>query len=167
MVSLTKTRERPEEQLWDELEKVHAGMLGVQGSPHPMQPMAPQCDRGSGTIWFFTKTDVDLVKDIQPGTMGTFCLVGKDHDYFATITGVLDVRRDEKVIEEHWSAMVEAWFEDGKDDPKLTLIEFRVQDADVWASTSNVVKLGWEVAKANLNEDETPEVGVQRHLKIA
>ncbi len=167
MADLDKTRENPQDQLWDELDDVNAAMLGVDGSPHPMQPMSPQVDREGRTIWFFTRTDVDLVKEIKPGSTGTLCLVGKDHDYFATITGPLEVRRDEKVIDKYWSTMVEAWFKGGKDDPALTLIEMRVQDADVWASTSNVVKLGWEVAKATLSEDETPDVGMQIHLKVA
>lgn len=166
MVSLSKTREHPEDQLWDELDRVHAGLFGVSGSQHPMQPMSPQCDRDNKTIWFFTKSSVDFMSDIIPGRIGTFCLVGKDHDYYATLTGPLDVRRDEKVIDEYWSPMVEAWYDGGKSDPTLVLIEMRVQDANIWASTSNVIKLGWEVAKATLDDEKTPDVGVQRHLRL-
>ena len=40
MVSLTEARENPARQLWDEVNSVHAGMLGLEGLHNHMQPMA-------------------------------------------------------------------------------------------------------------------------------
>ncbi len=40
-----KTEQEPEKQLWEQLDKVRAGMLGIEGSHNHMQPMAHQADQ--------------------------------------------------------------------------------------------------------------------------
>jgi general stress protein 26 len=163
MSDLTKARENPKEQLFDEIDRIHAGMLGLEGSSMHMQPMAPQLDRQTGTIWFFTKTDTEIAEAIGPGARAHFCVVGKDHDYHACISGRILLRRDPVKIDEYWNSVIEAWF-DGKDDPKLTLLALEMEDAEIWASTGSTLKFGWEIAKANLNPDEEPDVGVKTHV---
>jgi general stress protein 26 len=166
MASLTEAREAPERQLWDEIGKIHAGMLGIQGSQMHFQPMSPNVDRKTSTIWFFTKTDTDLVQSIGTGSRAHFCVVGKDQDYHACLSGRIEVRADREKIDEYWSAVTAAWYEHGKDDPLLTMLALRVDDAKIWASTDSTLKFGWEIAKANLNDEKIPEVGVQQHLSF-
>ncbi len=164
MVSLTEARENPERQLWDEIASIHAGMLGIEGSHMHMQPMAPNADPKTKTIWFYTKADTDLVKALGAGAHAHFCVVGKNHDYHACLAGRLEVSNDRAKIDEFWSAVTAAWYEHGKDDPLLTLLALRVDDAEIWASTDSSLKFGWEIAKANLNDEKMPDVGVKQHL---
>jgi general stress protein 26 len=164
MASLTEAREAPERQLWDEIDKLHAGMLGIEGAHMHFQPMAPHVDRETNTIWFFTKSDTDLVKAVGAGSRAHFCVVGKDHDYHACLAGALEVSLDPAKRDEYWSAVNAAWYEHGKDDPLLTMLALRVDDAEIWASTDSSLKFGWEIAKANLNDEKMPDVGVKQHL---
>lgn len=164
MASLTDAREAPECQLWEEIGSIHAGMLGIEGSHMHMQPMAPNVDRKTNTIWFYTKADTDLVRAVGTGAMAHFCVVGKNHDYHACLAGRLEVRKDPAIIEEFWSSVTAAWYEHGKEDPLLTMLALRVEDAEIWASTDSSLKFGWEIAKANLKDDKMPEVGVKQHL---
>lgn len=167
MVSLTEAREAPARQLWSEIDAIHAGMLGIEGAPMHMQPMAPHADPKTNTVWFFSRNDTDLVQAIRPGTRAHFCVVGKDHDYHACLTGVIEVRKDPAKIDEYWSAVTAAWYEHGKTDPHLTLLALHVDDAEIWASTDSSLKFGWEIAKANLNEEKMPDVSVRQHLAFA
>lgn len=167
MSNLTRARENPKEQLFDEIDRIHAGMLGIEGSHMHMQPMAPQLDRQTATIWFFTKTDADIVDAVVPGARAHFCVVGKDHDYHACVAGRIMVRKDPTKIDEYWSSVVEAWFDHGKDDPKLTMLALEIEDVEIWASTGSKLKFGWEIAKANLDDDKMPDVGIKRHLQFA
>ena len=105
--------------------------------------------------------------DIKPGSRAHFCVVGKDHDYHACLAGVIDVRPDPVKIEEFWSSVVAAWYDGGKKDPKLTMLSLHVDDAEIWVSTGNTLKFGWEIAKANLDDDKMPDVGIKRHLQFA
>ncbi|MCQ1835751.1 pyridoxamine 5'-phosphate oxidase family protein [Neorhizobium galegae] len=164
MASLTEARVAPERQLWDEINNIHAGMLGIEGSHMHFQPMAPNADPKSSTIWFFTKSDTDLARAIRAGSRAHFCVVGKNHDYHACLSGTLEVRPDRAKIDEYWSTVTSAWYEHGKEDPLLTLLAFKVDDAEIWASTDSTLKFGWEIAKANLHDEKMPDVGVKQHL---
>ena len=167
MSSLRQARENPKEQLFDEIDKIHAGMLGVEGTHMHMQPMAPQLDRQTNTVWFFTRTDPAIIEAIGTGARAPFCVVGKDHDYHACLAGRLEVRKDPVKIDEYWSSVVEAWFDHGKDDPKLTMLALHLDDAEIWASTGSSLKFGWEIAKANFNPDEEPDVGVKTRVTFS
>ena len=72
MADISKTKTDPLQQLWDVLDDVHAGMLGVEESGQHMQPMAPFVEKESNSIWFYTRTDSDLVKAVQTGARAHF-----------------------------------------------------------------------------------------------
>jgi general stress protein 26 len=167
MASFNEAREHPARQLWDQVNDIHAGMLGVDGVDMHMQPMAPHADPKTNTIWFYTKSDAQIVRAIRPGTRAHFCVVGKEHDYHACLAGKIEVRQDPSKIEEYWNSVVAAWYEDGKKDPNLTMLALHVDDAEIWVSTGSKLKFGWEIAKANLDDEKMPDVGVRQHLHFA
>ncbi|WP_276119724.1 MULTISPECIES: pyridoxamine 5'-phosphate oxidase family protein [Pararhizobium] len=164
MADISKTKTDPLQQLWDVLDDVHAGMLGVEESGQHMQPMAPFVEKESNSIWFYTRTDSDLVKAVQTGARAHFCVISKDHDYHACLAGAIDEVKSREHIEKYWSAPVAAWFEGGKEDPALTMLQLKLDDVAIWASTNSTLKFGWEIAKANLTGKE-PELGY--HTKIS
>lgn len=167
MASLSQAHEDPKNQLWDQIDGVHAGMLGLEGLHMHMKPMAPFVDRTTNTIWFYTRSDAEMVQQLKPGARAHFCVVGKNHDYHACVSGVISERKDSAKIDEYWNAVVEAWYHGGKKDPNLTMLALHVDDGEIWASTGNTIAFGWEIAKANLNEDKEPDVGVHRRLAFA
>lgn len=163
MTSLTEARENPKQQLFDQIHKVHAGMLGIEDSHSHMQPMAPHVDEATATIWFYAKKSSELARMIGPNSRAHFCVVGENHDYHACLAGRIEAVRNDAKIEEYWSSIVEAWFDGGKQDPDLTMLALHLDDAEIWASTGSSLKFGWEIAKANLTDSE-PDVGVKAHV---
>lgn len=166
MADLKDAREKPADQLWDQIDDVKAGMLGVEGSGQHMQPMAPQLDRDANKIWFFTKKSSDLLKAVGDGAKAHFCVVGEHHDYHACLAGRLRENRDAAKIDEYWNPVVAAWYPEGKDDPDMTLLELSLEDAAIWASKGNPILFGWEIAKANATHEE-PDLGVRNHIAFA
>ena len=166
MADIRAAREKPIEQFYEVVEDVHAGMLGIEGTGLQFQPMAPQLDRAAKTIWFFTKTDTKLTKAIAPGSRARFVVIGRGHDYHACVSGPIEERKDAEVVERFWNPVVAAWFEGGKEDPKLTLLALRLEDGEAWVSTDSSLRFGWEIAKANLSDEHAPEVGVMVDLKF-
>lgn len=167
MADLTHTRSKPERQLWDQLEDVHAGMLGLVKSDQHQQPMAPNVDEAGKSIWFFTKKDSDLFNALQqdPSARAEFCVVGTQNDYYASIIGALFEDRNQEKIDQFWNPVVAAWFEGGKEDPQMTLLKFQATEAAIWASSRNPLTFGWEIAKANVSGNE-PELGVRTHISF-
>jgi len=165
MTDLHKTRHEPIEQLFDILDDTHAVMLGLDETGHSMQPMAPQVDEDKRGIWFFAKHDSEMGGAIAngPASRARICAISPDHDYHACISGTMSEEADRGLIDKFWSPAVAAWFEDGKDDANLMLLRFDAAEADIWASSGSVIRFAWEIAKANLT-DEEPDVGEKTHV---
>lgn len=160
MTDLKMTKENPRAQLFEVIASAKAGMLGFEGSAEPMQPMAPYTDAERGSLWFLTKKDGDLYKQLGTGRRAQFCVIGPHHDYHASLIGVLTQHQDPEQIDKMWNDIVAAWFEHGKDDPALVLLEFKLEHAAIWASVGNPLVFGWEIAKAHWRGDE-PDLGIR------
>lgn len=164
MNAYSKIVSHPREALIDGLKKVRAGMLGVEGSGQHMQPMTHYPDWDRNAIWFLTSKDTDLVRSLRPGSTAHFCVTDQDHGFDACLRGSLTETMDRQKLDEYWSAVAGAWFKGGKDDPDLTMLCLDLVDAALWGSSDSMIKFGFEILKANLNEDETPDLGVHKIL---
>ncbi len=165
MSKVRKTEEHPEEQLWNELKQVHAGMLGIAGSHSHMQPMGHLADHDNARLYFFTSRSGDLFREMGGGSHAHFCVVGKKQDYHACLMGDLHESRDRAKIDELWNDMAAAWW-NSKDDPDVALLEFDLIDAAIWASTRNPVKFAWEIERAK-NSEREPDLGARAHVDFS
>jgi len=113
-------------------------MLGLAGEDGA-RPMTAQIEKEGGPIWFFTAKDTEIMKNLAQdhGAIATFA--SKSHDLFATIHGSLVQDTDRKAIERLWNPFIAAWFEKGKDDPKLVLLRFDPKHAEVWIDASSIM----------------------------
>jgi general stress protein 26 len=131
-----------EEKFWKALKSDMTMMLGIEGADDGhARPMTAQIEgNASGPIWFFTATDNGLVQQLQGGSaraIATF--VSKGHDVFATVHGSLSVDTNRAVVDRLWNRFVAAWYEGGKDDPKLALLRLDPELGEVWLNGSSLV----------------------------
>lgn len=124
------------EALWKALSKDMTVMLEADGID--ARPMTAQIEDEHPPIWFFTSTDTDFGK-VKAGTKSRISFASKGHDIFAHIHGTIAVDNDRAAIDRLWNRFVAAWFEGGKDDPKLTLLRFDPAEAEVWKDASSIV----------------------------
>ncbi len=165
MTDLKKAKDDPKGLFWDEVKDIHAGMLGVMGMNAHLQPMSHHADPSAGKLWFVTKKSVGISKEVGDGAKAHYVLIGDDHDFHACAMGPIKLSRDEAVLDKLWNPVVASWFEHGKEDPDLVMLELTLEDADMWASTDSSALFGWEVAKANLTGGD-PDVGVRTNMKF-
>ena len=149
-----------EHRLWDDIERHQTGMLGL-AEETALQPMTAFVEREGERLWFFARSDTELARRIGQGGEGMF--VFQQRDLQATITGQLSVKRDEARIAKYWNAVVAAWYPQGKDDPRLTMMRLECMDAEVWISQAGPMKFAWEIAKANATKHE-PHIGGKANL---
>jgi general stress protein 26 len=130
----TEIRDR----FWKELKSERTIMLGVDGvSGGGMKPMTALIeDDEGGPLWIFTAKDTELAQALSGTRQGHATFTGKKHDLFANISGRLALDTDRAVIERLWNPFVAAWFEGGKDDPKLALLRFDPDNAKIWLNAS-------------------------------
>lgn len=153
-----------ERRLWNEIENHQIGMLGVVGGEaHHLQPMTAFVEAEGKRLWFFTRNDTDLVREIGAGGKAMFVLQQKD--FRACVGGRLSVRHDRARMDRYWNAVVAAWYPEGKDDPDLTLLCLECDDAHVWISEAGPVRFAWEIAKANAT-GHVPDLGARAEVRF-
>ena len=141
---MTDTAEKDHEleaRFWAALRKDMTVMLGL-GSEIEYRPMTAQLtsDEDHGPIWFFGSRDSDLVEHLGQGAKeASFHFVSKGHDVWATVSGMIQLDMNRAVIDKLWNPYVAAWYEGGKDDPKLALLRMDPQHAKVWKDGSSLV----------------------------
>jgi general stress protein 26 len=126
-----------EEKFWDALRHSPFMMLGIEGArdgaTQPMTANFEDEDRERGVLWIFTATDHDLTRAMGQSNRAIGAYSAKGHDLFASLRGRLEMVNDPATVDRLWSPIVAEWYE-GKDDPKLALLRFDVEDAKIWLS---------------------------------
>ena len=125
------------EMFWDALKHSPFLMLGIEGArdgaTQPLTAVFEDQDREAGLLWIFTAKDHDLTRALGESDRAIAAYSAKGHDLFASLRGTLQIVNDPATIDRLWSPIVAEWYE-GKDDPKLALVRFQVEDAKVWLS---------------------------------
>jgi general stress protein 26 len=134
------TNSEIEEKFWKALKSDMTMMLGLSGVDEGhAQPMTAQLDGDNRqSIWFFTAKDTDLVEAIGARHEAVAHFADKGHDLFASLQGDLVLDNDPAVIDRLWNRFVAAWYEGGKDDPKLQLIRFDPDRAQIWLNENSL-----------------------------
>ena len=136
------TPQELERQFWKSLKSDMTMMIGLDGvEDGHARPMTAQIENECGPIWFFTSKDNTMVQTLAAGrghrAIATFA--AKGHDLFATVHGNLMVDNDRGVIDRLWNSFIAAWFKNGKSDPKLALLRFDAERAEIWENEFSLV----------------------------
>ena len=130
---------------WKALRDDRTIMLGLADEHGHTRPMTAQLDEEvhgeeNGPLYIFTSVDNGIVEKLGTGTgkaISTFA--SKGHDIFATIDGTLSIDTDRAKVDRLWNRFVAAWYEEGKDDPKLRLLRFDTTHAEIWVDASSTI----------------------------
>ncbi|MDR7034952.1 pyridoxamine 5'-phosphate oxidase family protein [Mesorhizobium sp. BE184] len=126
-----------ETKFWESIRSDMTAMVGLS-DVHP-RPLTAQFDGDAKVVYFFTASDTELAESLSQAKEATLVYAAKGHDLFATVQGTLAVDNDRALIDRLWNRFVAAWFEGGKDDPKLRLLRFDPAEAEIWLDASSLV----------------------------
>lgn len=131
--------EELKQEFWKAVKSDRTMMLGLVGVDEAhTRPMTGQLDGDEGPIWFFSSTETELVQQVKADSNAIATFVDKGHNLFASVHGRLSVETDRAMVEKLWNPFVAAWY-DGKNDPKLALLRFDAEDAQIWRDGSSLV----------------------------
>lgn len=161
------TPQELEQKFWKALKSDMTMMLGLDGvQDGHARPMTAQLEHDDrGPIWFFTAKDNTIVTKLAAQSnraIATF--TSKGHDLFATIHGTVTLDTDRAAIDRLWNRYVAAWYEGGKDDPKLALLRLDPERAEIWADASSLlagVKLLLGIDPKKSYKDKVAEVSLR------
>lgn len=104
----------------------------VDEVPLQTRPMTTQEVDDEGNFWFLSPKDSHKNYEIKSDARVQLLFANTSESEYLTVYGRATVLDDRKKIEEMWSPMAKAWFEQGKDDPNLSLIKVEPEDAHYW-----------------------------------
>ncbi len=134
------TPQELEAKFWKALGSDMTMMLGLDGVEEGhARPMTAQFEDDRSPIWFFTTRDNALVQSLGRGDRAIATFTSKDHDLFASLHGTQSLDNDRATIDRLWNRFVAAWYEKGKDDPKLALLRLDADRAEVWLNDSSLL----------------------------
>ena len=130
-----------EEKFRKQLKSDRTIMLGLaSGAESHARPMTVQLDGDRGPLWIFTAKDTELMSQLGQGSEQAFAtFASKGHGLFASMQGRLQVDTNRAMVDKLWNKFVAAWFEGGKDDPKLALLRFDAEHAEIWEDASSIL----------------------------
>jgi general stress protein 26 len=127
-----------EARFWKALQSDRTMMLGLDGvDGGHARPMTAQVEDERSPIWFFTSKETAIFRGLQGERRAIGTFASKGHDLFATVHGTLAADNDPATIDRLWNPYVAAWFEEGKRDPKIALLRFDAERAEIWLDESS------------------------------
>ena len=107
---------------------------------------------GAKEIWFIGHKPSETVDNIKQNPEVNLAYVTQESDKYLSISGTAELVEDEEKLNELWSIMYNAYFEQGKDDPKVQLIKVVPHGAEYWAN-GNAITSAVKMAAAALTDN--------------
>ncbi|SNV40945.1 Uncharacterized stress protein (general stress protein 26) [Chryseobacterium taklimakanense] len=100
--------------------------------PNNARPMSLQeCDQ-EGNLWFISSSDSNKNFEIKEDNRVQLYFMNNGSSEYLSIFGKAYIYTDKNTIEDKWSSFANAWFEEGKDDPKVTIIRVTPDETYYW-----------------------------------
>jgi general stress protein 26 len=108
------------------------------------------------TVWFITHIDSTKVAEVRSNQAAH--VLGQSSNRFISVSGSVDVVRDQEKIAKLWQTSFEVWFPDGPTDPDIALLAFYPEAAEVWDSSGlKGIRYMFEAAKALITGEAIAE----------
>jgi general stress protein 26 len=137
----------------------------ITDTPLHTRPMGTQQVDDQGNFWFFSANDSDKNSEIMEDDQVQLFYSNTSNSEFMTVYGHASISRDRNKIDEIWDVMAKAWFKDGKDDERLTLIKVTPEEAYYWDTKNNkmvsIIKI-----LASMVSGKTMNDGIEGRIKI-
>ncbi len=100
--------------------------------PIPTRPMSVQDIDDDGNLWFISSATSNKNFEIKHDNDVQLIFAKNSDAHFLSIFGTAVIYKDKDHVEDVWSPVVRAWFDEGKDDPNVTVIKVTPSEAYYW-----------------------------------
>ena len=135
--------------------------------PINSRPMTLQEADNEGNLWFISGDTSNKNFEIKDDRrVQLFFMNNSDYQYLS-VFGEATIYKDKSTIEDKWSPMAKAWFEDGKDDPDVSIIRVQPKDTYYWdTKAGKLVSLFTFVASAITGKTTNNDDGVEGNATV-
>ncbi len=132
--------------------------------PHGV-PMSRQEVDDDGSIWYICSAESETFRNIENDPKISLFYADAKNYTFLSINGTGRLSRDQARIDRYWNKMMEGWFEKGKEDPNIRLLQVTPVEAHYWDSNSNMIINLFQMLKATITGN-TDDIGKEGDLNL-
>ena len=137
----------------------------VKEVPLQTRPMTTQEVDDEGNFWFFSSKDSHKNHEVLSDSRVQLLFANTAESEYLTVYGRAAIVEDREKIDDMWSPMVKAWFQEGKDDPNLTLIKVTPEDVYYWEPKHNKMITLFNIAVSAASGKQM-DVGRQGRIEV-
>ena len=96
------------------------------------RPMNVRKVDDAGNLWFLSAADSHQNQELQQDPTVRLYFQGSPHSDFLMLSGRATISRDKAKIKELWEPVLQTWFTEGQDDPRITVIQVTPTSGYYW-----------------------------------
>ena len=125
------------------------------------RPMSTAGIDDDGTMWFFSQKDSEKNEQLRLENKVYLMYIDQDKHHYLSLTGTAEVVEDRQKVDELWNGFLKAWFEEGKDDPQISLIKVTPEEGHYWDTQNGklvtLIKIAMAAVTGNRDKDGSLE----------
>lgn len=129
--------------------------------PFSTRPMAVREVDDEGNVWFISSASSHKNAEIKEDENVQLVFSNPSSSQFLSLYGKATIYRDQEKIKELWTPIANAWFEEGKKDPNVTVLKVDPSQAYYWDTQNGkmITLLKMATAAVTGNQMDTGEQG--------
>ena len=135
---------------------------GADGTLHA-RPLAVLQKDFEGVVRFLVQHPSEKTLEIEADPIVNVSFASRQG--YLSIAGRASIVRDDALIDELWSPAADAWFPQGRDDPRIAVLEVAGDGAEYWAKTEPGVFPLVKAAAAIVTR-RPPDIGENRTVDL-
>jgi general stress protein 26 len=132
--------------------------------PFESRPMSTRMVDENGNLWFFSRMDSYKNENILDDSRVQLLYAQPANSHFLSIFGRAKIIKDRQKSDELWTVFAQTWFQEGKDDPELSLIKVEPERAHYWDTKHGRMVSLLKIA-ASVITGKTMDDGVEGEIK--
>lgn len=133
--------------------------------PLPNRPMALQEVDDDGSLYFFSAASSGKNFQIANDSSVQLFFANNSSSEYLSVYGKASISQDRVKIKELWNSWAKTWFQNGPDDPDLTLIRVHPVRCEYWDTKNNKAVQMLKIA-ASMVTGKTMDDSVEGELKV-
>lgn len=134
--------------------------------PIPTRPMAVQEVDDKGNLWFISSAQSNKNFEINHDSSVQLIFAKNSDSHFLSIYGEATIYKDQAHIDEVWSPIAKAWFDEGKKDPNVTVLKVSPNAAYYWDTKNGKMISMLKIAASALTGADAGDGGVEGKLNV-
>lgn len=135
--------------------------------PITARPMGLRETDAEGNMWLLSSEESNKNFEIKEDNRVQLFFMNNGSSEYLSVYGKAFIYKDKNTIEEKWTPIANAWFEEGKEDPKVTVIRVTPDETYYWDTKAGKLVSFLSFAAAAITETKTDNSdGVEGKLNI-